>query len=158
MKKRYTDEFRTGCVLMLTAAGYEETPTRALTIVSKSQKVPESTLRSWWNRLHNTGKRPSAGMTPVNLYDEKKFDLRAAIKLELEAVFGDADNVRQDASYRDLMWAAGVLIDKDQLLDGKPTAIIKLQEALEKGDITPDQLQERYPHLATRVLRDNISA
>ena len=141
---------------MLEAAGYEREPTKALTMVGKSQKVPESTLRSWWNRLHKTGKLPMAGTITAKDYEEKKFDLRAAIRKEIEAVFTDMTKVRIDASYKDLAWAAGVFIDKDRLLDDKPTAIIKLEEAFEKGAYTPEEARKRWPKLMQKY--DNLSA
>lgn len=126
---------------MLEAAGYPDKK-GALTKVGTHLKVPITTLRGWFTAEHNP--------PPTDIRTEKGFELRAAIQQELESIFGAMPNARQDASFKDLSWAAAVLIDKMQLLDNKPTAILKLQQALEAGQITPEQVKERWPTLAEK--------
>ena len=158
-RPRYTDEFRAGCVLMMESAGYATDKAQALRIVAKSQKVPPSTLRSWWNRLHNPDGLPSAGTIPAKDYTLQKTDLLTKVKRMADRLADSiTDDAIDEAGLRDRVTAFAIAVDKLQLLQDKPTAIVKLQEALEQGAITPDELQKRYPHLATRVLRDNISA
>ena len=40
------------------------------------------------------------------------------------------------------------LTDKLLLLQDQPTVIIKLKQALEDGQITPDELSKKYPSVA----------
>jgi len=152
---KYTDEFRANCVLMLEAAGYRDYPTAAARRVSKSQRVPTSTLRSWWNRLHESAqKQPNHGSVPAKVYTEKKNSLRDMLRAEIDSILSDMPNARLDADYRDMAWALGVLFDKMQLLDNKPTAIVKLRQAVETGQITREQVLERYPSLAQEFFAD----
>lgn len=103
---------------MLEAAGWPEQD-GALSRVAKHLGLPHSTLRGWALGIHNP--------PPSKVRDEKRIDLRQAIRDELEAIFNDPDlaEVRAEASYKDRMTAAAILIDKDQLLDGKPTQRIE---------------------------------
>lgn len=97
---------------MLEAAGYPAKP-GALSTVSKHIKVPASTLRGWFNRTSNP--------PPAKIRDEKRFDLIEALRAEIADALGAAPNARDDASYKDLITGAAILIDKLQLLTGKPT-------------------------------------
>jgi len=97
---------------MLQAAGYPEKK-GSLERVSDHLGVPRSTLSGWANGKHNP--------PPSELRLEKKEDLQQFIIRELSCIFGEMDDARKDASYRDLSTAAGILIDKIQLLTGGPT-------------------------------------
>ena len=111
-RKSYDDQFRASAVVMLEAAGYPERE-GALSYVAGHIGVPISTLRGWFNASHNP--------PPAELRNKKRLDLREAVRAELDNVFAAMEGVRQDASYRDLVTAAGILVDKLQLLEGKPT-------------------------------------
>lgn len=142
---RYSDEFRANAVIMLEVAGY---PKRkgALTQVARELNVSHSLIRRWFLKSQNP--------PPSNLVQEKRFDLVQAIRDELAGLFPEMVDARQDASYRDLATAAGILIDKLQLLQNKPTAIVKLQRAIEQGLITPEQARERWPSLAEKLFAE----
>jgi transposase-like protein len=114
-RKRYDDKFRANAVLLLEAAGYPD-KIGALTQVSNNLKVPKRTLSRWYNKEQNP--------PPDNLVTEKKAELKDLLKREIEGALGDMPNARQDASYRDLGTVTGILIDKLQLLTGKPTEIV----------------------------------
>lgn len=158
-RPRYTDEFRAGCVLMMESAGYETDKAQALRIVAKSQKVPPSTLRSWWNRLHNPDGLPNAGTIPAKNYTLQKTDLLSKVRQMADRLANSiTDDAIDEAGLRDRITAFAIAVDKLQLLEGKPTAIVKLQEALEQGTITPQQIRERWPALAPKVIHDNVSA
>lgn len=111
-RRRYDDEFRASAVLMLEAAGY---PGRegALSRVGGHLDVPLSTLRGWFTGAHNP--------PPAEVRKGKRIDLREAIRAELAGIFPAMAERRQEATYRELATAAGILIDKDQLLSGQPT-------------------------------------
>lgn len=94
--------------------GYPQTP-GAIMRCSNELKVPHTTLRRWFMKTQNP--------PPNELVQEKKIDLVAHIRHELSAIFGEMEDARQDADYRALATAAGILLDKLQLLEGKPTAI-----------------------------------
>lgn len=152
-RRRYTDEFRASAVLMLEAAGYPNRP-GVSTATAKHLGIPESTLRSWYNAHMRNGEKPARNEPPANLYKEKKDSLRELFEREMRAILGDMPNSRQDAAYRDMGWVLGVLFDKLQLIDSRPTAIVKLQEAVESGTITHEQVKERYPSLAEELFQD----
>lgn len=111
---KYDDEFRASALVMLEAAGYPDT-LGAMERVAAHLNVPGRTLRRWYTGQSNP--------PPDRIVARKKIDLAQAVRDELSAIFADMESKREEASYRDLTIAAGVLIDKQQLLEGKPTAI-----------------------------------
>jgi len=125
-RKRYTDDFRASAVLMLEAAGYPDRD-GSLTAVSNRLNVPMSTLRRWFLGTSNP--------PPANIGNEKRFDMRQAIQDELAEIFKEMGNARQEATYRDLGWVAGVLFDKRQILDGQPTWRVEIVNMLKDGSI-----------------------
>ncbi len=116
-RTRYDDKFRANAVLTLEAAGYPNTP-GALAAVAKRLRMPETTLHGWAREKHNP--------PPTQLRSEKKGELIDWIKEELGCIFTAMPGARPDASYRDLGTVAGILTDKLQLLTGKPTDIIQV--------------------------------
>jgi transposase-like protein len=111
-RRRYNDDFRASATLMLEAAGYPERD-GALSQVSGHLSVPRSTLRGWFTGAHNP--------PPAEVRHEKRFDLLNAIQTELAAIFPALAGAREDANYRELVTAVGILTDKHQLLTGQPT-------------------------------------
>lgn len=111
-RKRYTDEFRASAVLMLEAAGYPDKE-GALTKVAKHLGMPYQTLSRWAREKNNP--------PPPELVHNKKIDLIAGIKNELSFIFDEMGKTRQDAEYRELATAFGIMVDKLQLLTGQPT-------------------------------------
>lgn len=109
---RYTDEFRASAVLMLQAAGYPDEP-GALSRVARELGVPHPTLSRWARAVSNP--------PPNEVVQRKKIDFIEAIENELAGIFQDMPDARQDADYRTLGTVAGILLDKKQLLEGKPT-------------------------------------
>lgn len=111
-RKRYDDKFRASAVVMLEAAGY---PHRkgALAEVAKHLGVAAMTISRWF--------RASQNPPPNEIVTEKAADLRTLLELELRAALGAMAGVRPDAAYRELGTVAGILFDKLQLLEGKPT-------------------------------------
>lgn len=144
-RKRYSDKYRATALALLEASGYPE-KAGGLVRTAKHLKIPESTLRGWWNGNRNP--------PPAELRVEKRIDLVQAIRGELVEVFNAMPNVRADATYKDLATATGIFVDKLQILQNKPTAIVKLQAALQEGRITPDQVRERWPSLAERLFAE----
>jgi hypothetical protein len=138
--QKYTDEQQAAFILQLEVAGYPDNEYAPLE-VSRQRGAPSSrTLRRWW-KIRN---RPEVD----KVVQHQKRDMITALKDLLylhidaasEAVVGHED-------LRALDTGIGILIDKLQLLDNKPTAIIKLQEAIETGKITKEQAAERWPAL-----------
>lgn len=142
-RKPYDDEYRASAVLMLDAAGYPERE-GALSYVSGHLGVARSTLRSWHNGTHNP--------PPANVRHKKAIDLVTAIQSELAAIFPAMAERRIDANYRELATAAGILIDKLQLLTGKPTWRGEIIDLLNSGVITRDDVvSELGDELATEL-------
>lgn len=111
-RKQYDDKFRASAVVMLEAAGYPNEK-GALTRVADHLGVPARTLSRWFHGEQNP--------PPDQTVSEKKGELRDYIKAELNGLFLAMPGVRPDATYKDLATAAGILIDKLQLLENKPT-------------------------------------
>lgn len=147
----YDDEFRASAVLMLDAAGYPERE-GALSHVSGHLGVARSTLRSWHDGTHNP--------VPANVRHKKSIDLVGAIQSELAGIFPAMEQRRIDASYRELATAAGILIDKIQLLTGKPTWRGEIIDLLQSGAITADDVIQELGDDLARELFDagSISA
>lgn len=121
-RRRYDDQFRAAAVVMLEAAGYPGKE-GALTQVAKTMGVPAMTLHRWARVKNNPA--------PTQLVNEKRIDLLELINTELAGIFGTMPGARNDASYRDLATAAGILVDKRQLLTGQPTENVKAQTTVE---------------------------
>lgn len=126
-QKRYDDKFRASAVVMLEAAGYPGKE-GALASTAKHLKVPHQTLRRWF--LNEQNPPPSA------LVREKRGELSDLLRNEIDAALGAMDGARPEASYRDLGTVAGILIDKLQLITGKPT---------ERSEITDAQVTVYIP-------------
>lgn len=120
-RKRYTDEFRANAVVMLQGAGYPDIE-GGLTRVAKHLGVPRETLRRWYLSKQNP--------PPPELVTEKKANLQDLLRKEIEAALNDMPSARQDAGYRDMGTVLGILIDKLQLLDGKATERLAIEDEL----------------------------
>lgn len=128
---------------MLEAAGYPQRE-GALSYAASKVGIPPTTLRRWFTGSRNP--------PPAEMVNKKRLDLREAIQNELIEIFDAMGHVRPDASYRDLAWAAGVLIDKNQLIDGQPTWRVEIVDLLRRGAITPDAvLEELGDELASEL-------
>lgn len=138
-RRQYSDDFRADCVLMLEAAGYPDRK-GALTVVSKKVKVPLRTLSRWFNREQNP--------PPDQLVNEKRGEMSDRLESIQHIILDEMEKAVKGAPLRELATAYGVTFDKRQLLNDKPTAILKLEQAVKDGLITPDQIRERYPSIA----------
>lgn len=123
-RNRYDDKFRASAVIMLEAQGYPNKE-GALQTVANHLGIPHSTLHRWFHGKQNPA--------PSVLVQEKRIDFAEAIKAELAGIFYDMPNARQDAAYKDLATSAGILLDKLQLLENKPTQI---NEERHSGNVT----------------------
>lgn len=128
-RKSYDDKFRASAVVMLEAAGYP-TEKGALARTAEHLHVPAMTLSRWFRKAQNP--------PPNELVTEKRGELKDFVRSELSAIFGDMPIVRPDASYKDLATAAGILIDKLQLLENKPTERVE-----HSGNLTVEERASR---------------
>lgn len=115
---RYTDEQRAEAVALLQAAGYPNEK-GALTKTANQLGIPARTISRWFNGENNP--------PPDKTVTEKTFDLREAIRGELQAVLEAMPDKRENANYRDLVTAAGILTDKLTRLDGNATEIVEIR-------------------------------
>lgn len=135
---RYSDEFRASAVLWLRAAGYPDTH-GALTRVAGELNVHPRTLSRWYNRESNP--------PPDKIVSEKRVDLVTAIRSEIAAVLSDMPEARDEASYKDLATALGIMVDKLQLLEGKPTERTEQSGRVQVNVRYVDQAGEMRPEL-----------
>ena len=143
-RRSYDDKFRASAVVMLEAAGYPETK-GALMRVAAELKVPAMTLSRWFRGSNNP--------PPNELVTEKGIDLKAALWGEIGAILGDMPIAREFAEYRDLGTVLGILFDKLQLLENKPTGIVE-------HTFTEEQRTERIAEIlnSARTRRTGRSA
>lgn len=127
-QRRYNDEERASFVVMLEAAGYPNTP-GALKRVAANAGVHENVLRRWWKGTSNPA--------PTTIVSRKKVDLSKAIRNELALIFDRMNVTRDEATYRDVTIAMGILVEKLQLIEGKPTQNVNL-EMKTYQNFTPD--------------------
>jgi hypothetical protein len=133
-RKKYTDNFKAGVVLMLEAEGYPENAS-ALEKVAHHVKVPGRTVSRWF--------KGESGAPSDNLVEQKKTGLVDLFENELRAAFLAMNNVRDDASYRDLATSAGIFTDKIQILSNRPTVRIEADlSASEWVDMNDDELAD----------------
>lgn len=117
VKRSYTDAERASVLAMLKANGGNVART------SRATDVPETTVRTW---AADTDRQNAT----ADIGAQKTVDLAAAINAELEAIFGGVGVKRADASYKDQMTAAGILIDKLQLLTGGATGRVDTRQVV----------------------------
>ena len=135
--KRYDDKFRAGAVVTLQANGYPEKQ-GALMRVAKELGVPHTTLRRWYTAESNP--------PPNEIVQEKKEELKDLFEIEMRAIFVEMGKSRQDANYRDLGTVLGIIADKHQLLTGKPTDRIAVDD-----NLTDEQRANRITALLERA-------
>lgn len=133
---------------MLKASGYPERD-GALSHTAQVLDVPISTLRDWYVTL------PDPALS--ELRTKKTFDLQTAIRAELEGIFKTMPNARPTAAYRELATAAGILIDKLQILNGQPTWRVEIVNLLRDGTLTPDVIENELGNELARELFDAAS-
>lgn len=125
-RRRYDDKFRASAVIMLEAQGYPDKK-GSLTSVAKHLKMPATTLRNWYHSQHNPA--------PSELRYEKKGDLIALLKSEVQQALASMDNVRDEATYQQLTVGIGIMLDKLQILEGNPTQIIDVTNSDPKSKL-----------------------
>lgn len=137
-RKQYDDKFRASAVVMLEAAGYPDNKFK-LEEVAKHLDVPSRTLRRWYNREH--------GAPPDDVVTEQKKDLAARLedlahKL-IDAAFDDLKDT--DANLQQIHTSLGIVLDKRQLLIGKPTEIV------DDASLTDDERASRIAAILERA-------
>ena len=137
-RKRYDDKFRASAVVMLEAAGYPD-KAGALASTAKHLGVPHNTLRNWFHGVHNPA--------PSDIRQEKRGELSDLLRNEIDAALGAMDGARPDASYRDLGTVTGILIDKLQLITGKPTERNEINDT----SLTDEQRANRIAAILDRA-------
>jgi hypothetical protein len=145
MGKQYTDDDVATALAFLEASGYPDKK-GALEMASRHTRVPTRTLRRWYiGQMH-----------PIsdNTVARKKVDLAEALDNELAEIFAARTDARDEASYKDLATAAGIFIDKKQLLTGKPTQRIStVQEELAE---TPEDERDAVIAEAEAIIRSGF--
>ena len=125
-RPKYEDKFRANAVVLLEAAGYPNKE-GALATTARRLGVPAPTLSRWARQKNNP--------PPNELVTEKKGELIDLIRDEIREAVGAMDNVRVDASYKELATAVGIFIDKLQLLTGEPTDNNRTRIVIEYADV-----------------------
>ncbi len=145
MKKHYTDDEVAVALAFLKASGYPDAK-GAMAKTARHTGVPRNTLRRWVRgEMHPVG---------IEVVARKTIDLTVAINNELAEIFGEMDAAREGASYKDLAVAAGIFIEKKQLIEGKPTErVATIQEELAE---TPEDERAAVIAEAQQIIRDSF--
>lgn len=156
--KKYSDKEKVAAVIQLEASGYEENQRRALRIVSARNGISKTTLRSWYNATHRPDKKPAHSGVDPEIYTEEKESLRDLFDTELRAVLKDMPERREDADYRTLVTAAGVLADKLLRLEGKPAWKVEIIQLVRDGKTTIDDVRVEFgDDLVNELFNANVS-
>lgn len=134
-RKSYDDKFRASTVIMLEAEGYPATK-GALAKVSRAVGVPARTISRWFNRENNP--------PPDNVVNEKKGDILAEIERLRFLLLGQMFETYEEAAFRELATAFGILTDKHQLLSGNATERTELV-----SDSPADEIRRRIAGYAS---------
>jgi transposase-like protein len=144
-RRHYDDKFRASAVVTLEAAGYPEQK-GALDRVASHLGVPAPTLHRWANGKNNP--------PPSELVNEKRqelsIELREVAYVLVKAIPGKVD----EASLQQVTTSLGIVIDKMQLLECKPTWIGEIAGLLKEGKITPQEVMDELsdtPELAQEL-------
>lgn len=129
-KVSYSDNDKAAALLALESNGGN------LKRTSRETGIPLTTIRNW---------RDGNGVTGdvAEISNESKPDLVTRMLDELNEVLNLLPEKRKDASYNDLVRAAGILTDKVQLLNGGLTARVgitweTIMRGTDDGSATPD--------------------
>ena len=122
----YSDEDKASAVLMLEAAGYPDRK-GAMSQVVRELGVPESTLRSWAKNEH--------GAPPAKVRDRKKGELIESLNEVATKLIEHLGDIADTGDVRETATAAGIVIDKLQLLRGDSTANTNQHIVIEYGDV-----------------------
>lgn len=113
---RYSDEARAEAVALLQAEGYPDRK-GALSTISSQLGIPHTTLRRWFNETSNP--------PPNKIVQEKRRDLADLFRDEIYAILGVIPGKRDEAGYRELITAMGIMFDKLRLIQGESTENVK---------------------------------
>jgi hypothetical protein len=113
----------------LQAAGYPDTP-GASARVSERFRIPRRTIERWAK-----GERTGA---PQHIIQVKRAELRDMLREEATEILVEMAGKREEAGYRDLAIALGIIVDKLQLLSGGPTDSSTSRIVIEYIDVAPD--------------------
>lgn len=103
---------------MLEANGYPDDE-YALSKTASYLNIPRMTLYRWYKHKQNP--------PPITLVTESKSDLADLIENEIRGILGDMLDARLDADYREMGTVLGILFDKLQLLNNKPTESVLIE-------------------------------
>lgn len=109
----YDEIFKARAVARLYAEGYPKL-SGALRKVSHDLGIPHQTLSRWVKGIGTS--------VDIDLVEQTVTGMEAAIEHQLEKILGLMDSKGENANFRDLAIAYGVLFDKRQLLRGAPTS------------------------------------
>lgn len=139
----YSDSFRASAIAMLQSSGWPEKD-GALSQTAKALNVPLTTLHRWASGKSNP--------PPSEIVTQKKEELSDLLDNEIRLALGAMSAARLKASYRDIGTVIGILVDKKQLLTGKPTWIVEITDLLREGKVTQEEVQEELgDDLATEL-------
>lgn len=145
----YDESFKARAVARLYAEGYPKLP-GALRKVSYDLKIPHQTLSRWVKGVGTS--------VDSDLVRQTVTTMETMIERQLEKILVQMDEKSENANFRDLAIAYGVLFDKRQLLRGAPTS----RTARLTGDMatkSDDELRKivEDAESANRVRRDALT-
>lgn len=133
-KRKYTDKFKAGAIELLKAAGYPQR-TSAAEEVARHLKMPVRTLKKWrFDGIHYGDRVAERGME--ELQEQTRQELTDLFEMTIRSALEDMKLKQEDATYRDLAWAAAVFLDKVRLMNDKPTQNVQQAITFERRGIS----------------------
>lgn len=123
-RRRYDDKFRASAVVMLEAAGYPGKE-GALMEVARHLSTPHPTLHRWFTGKNNP--------PPFDVVQEEKKELTNLMDAFLNKVIMAMPDKIEESSLQQCATSFGIVVDKKQLLGGKPTEIVELDHTFENS-------------------------
>ena len=116
-RREYTDHEKANALALLAISRVED--------VHEATGIPIGTLKDW-------KRKPPRGA--LELQPEKVADLREELKAAAHALVGAIPGKIAEAPLNQTAIALGIVFDKLQLLEGKPTSIDEVRDALSDAE------------------------
>jgi hypothetical protein len=140
--KTYSEDEQAHWLLQLEAMGHPGNIYAVKKVASQKGAPSIPTLKRWWEMRHN----PEI----EKLVQQKKETLTARLE-DMAHTLLDAMGLDIRANGVDAVRAAtalGIVVDKLQLLQDRPTGIIRIVELIQEGRVKPEAVRQRWPNLA----------
>lgn len=119
---KYSDDTVAECLVLHESGS-------SIRAISRARNIPESTIRGWVNKANDSKPPARRPISPI-LHAEKRDQLADAIVAEIEHILPAMARNREEADYKTLTVALGILTEKYLLLTGQATDTIETRSVV----------------------------